>query len=196
LDRYVDDYAKKVQLNTLSLPERQAAMLAKAAAKRRSGAIPGTTSRNRKEQSEPIAAAEAPPAEPLKLVTCNLTNGTAVEGVKGLVADFLNRASQGEEATEDIKRVLDHMTRVDLPESHPHGIKFLRLFVRFAGERYKLLEMKPPAAGLSLRAEAVKSSRVYFIKLPDATLGIVGIEPRAKQAEFLRNLKTAAGGRQ
>jgi hypothetical protein len=193
--KYLGESVNTLQLNSLTPRERQAAMVAKMSAKRRGGALPGTAPSKRRGkqagESAPaeVAPAEEVPAEPLKIVTC-LQGGVTVEGAEAYVAAFTKKISQGSVVKEDLERVLAYMVRPESAELQRLGAKAMQdRMVPFGDNLYKLWEMKPTeATDLSLRTKAVKDARVYFIKLPDNTLGIVGIEPRDKQDEFTRNI--------
>lgn len=55
---------------------------------------------------------------------------------------------------------------------------------------WNLWELKPTeAAGLPTKTAIAKTLRVYFIKMGNDTLGIVGIKPRSEQDKFLKQVR-------
>lgn len=135
--------------------------------------------------------------EPLKLVTCNLSDFSVAEGVDGLIDTFVQRASQGNVTLRgDLERILNFMARTDLPPQHRRGVKAIQgQKVRFGTEEepdklWDFFEMKPTdAAGLSTKTSIAKNLRIYFIKMGNDALGIIGIEPRANQEAFLKSIR-------
>lgn len=145
------------------------------------------------QQAETAAATkEVETNEPPILATCDLTDGTTVEGIDEIKANFIENASQGNVTVpQDVEKIFDFMVRTDLPSTHRRGVKIIReVGVRMGEKIHPLWEFKPlEAAGLSLRTNVAKNSRVYFVKLPDNVWGIVGFEPRARQDEFLKSVR-------
>ncbi len=142
------------------------------------------------------AAPETSPREPSKIVACNL-NDYSIEDVSSMVDGFVEGASQGDTTIrEDVDRMLCFMARRDLPPVHRRGVKIINgAKVKFGTEDnpdklWDFYEFKPTeAAGLSLRTNVAKKARIYFIKIDTDTIGVIGIQPRAKQDEFLRAIR-------
>jgi len=134
---------------------------------------------------------ETPPEQP-KLVTYDIVDSTTKDGIDELVAKFIRGGPGSPLVLEEVQQSLEFFVRADLPAAYRDGKHKLEdCGVRFGKEVVPLWEYKPlAAAGLSLRSKYVKAMRVYYIKLPDENAyGVVGIEPRAKQVEFLKNLR-------
>jgi hypothetical protein len=130
--------------------------------------------------------------EPPKLVTCNLADGTTVDGIDGIIADFTAEASQGGATfMRDLERSLKFFVRVDLPLTQRRGKhKMVDTGVRFNGDILPLWEYKPfDAAGLGLKADAIKGMRLYYVELPDNTYGVIAMQPRAQQEQFLKKVR-------
>jgi hypothetical protein len=148
------------------------------------------------EEAALAAAAnpETPPEQP-KLVTCDIVDSTIEDGIDELVAKFIKSGPGSPLVLQEVQQALDFFVRTDLPVAYRDGKHKLEDYgVRFGKEILPLWEYKPlAAAGLSLKSKHVKGMRIYYVKLPDENAyGVVGIEPRAKQVEFLRNLKARA----
>ena len=153
----------------------------------------------RKGRDEEVvtAAVEDGPREPAKIVICNLNDYSIGEDPTTAIDEFVAAASQGNVTVrQDIERMLSFMARRDLPPTHRRGVKpILGAVVRFGLEDepdklWNFFEFKPTeAAGLPLKTNVAKNSRVYFIKLDDDTIGVIGIKPRADQEAFLRSIR-------
>lgn len=130
--------------------------------------------------------------EPIVLVGCNLKEGVTTDGVESVVEAYMDRIGQkGNQAIRaDVEKMLHHLARTDLPPTQRRGIQPLdRHALRFGedGKLWRVYEMQPSrAAGLSLRSNRVKDSRVYYIELDDKRWGVFGIGLRSEQDEFLR----------
>lgn len=130
--------------------------------------------------------------DPIELVSCNLQDGTTSPGTEPMIAAYLEKIGQQGSTVirEDIEHALRHLARTDLPPTRRRGIKHLDRFVLRFGENeesWEVYELKPTvAAGLSMRSDTAKNSRVYFIKLEGNKWGIFGIGLRSEQEEFLR----------
>jgi hypothetical protein len=130
-------------------------------------------------------------------VTCNLNDQSTTEGVEGIISNFLQKTNPGDTALkEDLDRMTQFMARTDLPTNFRRGIKPIRgAQVRFGddGKLWEFFEFKPTeAAGLSLRTGTAKGSRIYFIKMAENTLGIIGLEPRSNHENFLKQIRVKA----
>jgi hypothetical protein len=98
---------------------------------------------------------------------------------------------------QDVDAMLKFLARNDLPAAHRRGIFTVQqTSVRFpvgeAGEEkeLKVYEMKPTmASGLPLVTDVVKNSRVYFVRLGNDTIGILGIQPKTRQKAFIGYLQ-------
>lgn len=156
--------------------------------------------RRGRDETEIVTPTAEGPREPAKIVVCNLNNYSIEEDLATTVDDFMATAGQGNiTVREDIERMLRFMARRDLPPTQRRGVKpILGSLVKFGLEDdpdklWRFFEFKPTeAAGLSLRTSVAKNSRVYFIKLDDDTIGIIGIKPRAEQDAFLRYIRVKA----
>lgn len=156
------------------------------------------SARRGKNGAKEITASEVEgPREPSKIVACNLNNYSINEDPSSMIDTFVEGASQGNiTIREDINRMLNFMARRDLPPAHRRGIKVINgSKVKFGLEDdpdklWDFYEFKPTeAAGLSLRTNVARNTRVYFIKIDADTIGIIGIQPRTKQDEFLRAIR-------
>lgn len=189
----VNEFLKRAHI---SGPAKAEIMRLRAGAKRRKGPQGTGPSKARRGKSGPQAQAATAEVsqEPLKVVTCHLNDHTMSEGVQGLIDDFVTRASQGDVSVrQDLERMVQHMARTDLPPTQRRGFVAIQgSRVRF-GEDDRLwdfFEFKPSeAAGLSLRTTPAKTSRIYFIRLDDGSIGVIGIEPRSEQDAFLQRIK-------
>lgn len=130
--------------------------------------------------------------EPLKLMTYNLNDYTTTDGVEDLVNGFIESTRPGDTALrEDLAKMFDFMVRTDLPPTHRRGVKPIRATqVRFGEDLLDFSEFKPTeAAGLPLKTRTAKESRVYFIKPDDETIGVIGLEPRSEQNNFINRIR-------
>ena len=141
--------------------------------------------------------------EPAKISTCNTNNNSITPGVEGLIDTFVKFISQNQEKVrEDLANMVTFLARRDLPPEQPRGVKTIGgAKVRFStvanpDKLWTLYEFKPTeAVGLPTKTQIAKQSRIYFIKLDDGSIGVVGIEPRDKQNAFLRSIRIKAKGR-
>jgi hypothetical protein len=186
-DFFFKDMLRRIQLNTLS-PQGRARMTVLRAQTGRK-----RPTKQRKEKPEADAAQdEEVLREPPKLVTCNLDDGTTIDGIDEVVAGFIEETSQGGSTVkQDLERSLEFFVRIDLPPTQRRGThKMVDTGVRFNDKILPLWEYKPfDAAGLSLRTDVVKGMRLYYIKLPDNTYGVIAMQPRAQQEEFLKKVR-------
>jgi hypothetical protein len=155
--------------------------------------------RDRAKNDETAAAQETGPREPAKIVVCNLNDYSISESPDVLLDELAARFSQGNTIRDDFAKMLNFMVRRDLPPTHRRGVKSMTgILVRFGTDEepdklWNLFELKPSdAAGLSLRTDIAKHSRVYFIKYSENTLGIIGIKPRSEQEEFIKSIRIKA----
>lgn len=143
------------------------------------------------------------PRKPLNLVTCNLATYDTTEGVDGLIDQYLENVSQGNETLrKDVEAVLAFMRRTDLPPDFNRGTKKMEnVFVRFGTPEdpdkiWQLWEMKPKeASGLPTKTPNAKDLRVYYIKLNDDTLGIINLSPRSQQDEVIKGIRVKVKNR-
>lgn len=192
-----DRFAQQVTNQAAITPDNKAEVMAARAQYRKRGRV--TPKRQPKSAAKPLDLAATPEArrEPLKLVTCNLNDYSIVEGVEGLVDQFLEGISQRDTALrDDLLRILNFMARTDLPLDHRRGVKRINEGkVKFGIDEdpdklWDFFEMKPTeAAGLPTSTGIAKDLRVYFIKMNKTTLGIIGIKERSKQDEFLKTVR-------
>jgi hypothetical protein len=172
-----------------------------------------TSSRQRRDERKGGTETQAPSAEaaeedrtPPTMITLNLNDHTSVDGVGGLIEEFVTKTSQGNDGKirADLERMIQYMHRTDLPPGERRGVKIIsNITITFLpdGQPRRLHEFKPSdAPGLPTGTNVGKNCRIYFIKLPNNVIGVVGIKPRADQDEFLRGLrakaKRAPGGKQ
>jgi hypothetical protein len=186
-DLFFKDMVRRVQLNTLSPQGRARMAVLRAQTGRRRPA-----KQARKVEPDAAGKDEEVLREPPKLVTCNLDEGTTADGIDGIVSGFIEETSQGGTTVkQDLERSLEFFVRADLPPTQRRGThKMVDTGVRFNDAILPLWEYKPfDAAGLSLRTDVVKGMRLYYIKLPDNTYGVIAMQPRSQQEEFLKKVR-------
>jgi hypothetical protein len=177
-------------------------------------AVSSRTRRNERKAGQhngEDAAAEEDAAQRISPVmrTIDLHNGTSVAGIDGLIEKFITDASQSDPAKirTDLERMVTYMLRTDLPTDR-RGVKnigTLRLVYEPDGQPRQLKEFKPTdAPGLPTTTSVTKNLRFYLLELPGSAfageddtikgkvLGIVAIEPRAKQDATLKYLRDKA----
>ncbi len=162
------------------------------------------------------AEVDAPPSPPMRMLTCNVKDGTATDGIHAIVEDFLSRTGQGGDTLrEDIEHMMTFMARTDFPPGYRRGVRPLRevsLHLAWsdpanpsaeipaeAGDEnarapekkeYPVHKFKPSeAAGLPLRTVAAKDSRVYFIKPAKDVLAILALDHRSNQEAFIKKIR-------
>lgn len=156
----------------------------------------------------PSAEVEAAASPPMRMLTCNINDGTVTDGIDVAIEDFLSRTGQGGATLrEDIKRMMTFMARTDFPPGYRRGVRPLReVSLQFAWgdpantpveetdapekKEYPVHKFKPiEATGLSLRTVAAKESRVYFIKPAKDVLAILAIDHRSNQETFIKRIR-------
>ena len=66
----------------------------------------------------PSAEVEAAVSAPMRMLTCNIKDGTVTDGVDVIVEDFLNKIGQGDDLREDVERIMTFMARTDFPPGY------------------------------------------------------------------------------
>ncbi|HSW75201.1 MAG TPA: hypothetical protein VLG16_05040 [Candidatus Saccharimonadales bacterium] len=144
------------------------------------------------------APVEEKAPKPRLIVSCDLKEGTMLEGADGLIEASANKHGGADDFQQDLKNSITYMARTDLRGNHKGGIKpLVNMRVKFNDKPYQLFEFKAlEAAGLPTKTELAKQMRIYFIKMnstdsenPYDTFGIIEIGHRSNQAEFLKTVR-------
>jgi hypothetical protein len=192
-----DEIMKRQQVNNVNKPE----IMLRRTTEKRGRRL--TTKRERRQANQPVYQYQdsmddylekAP--EAAEVVLCNVKRQT-LEDRTVAIEEFVSATSQGAAVREDVGRMLDFLARRDIPVTQRHSIKALvDAHVRFGTEEnpdklWRIFRFKPTMAPeLSIQSTIAKNARVYFIKMDDGTIGVLGVKLRSEQDEFLRSVQS------